>query len=105
MDQSLTITERAPGHFRLCGELDMATARQLTALAELHGPLLLDLSDVSFLDSSGISGLLRLYQRCGVADCSFLVERCSPQVERVLRVVGLYDVLTEDGAERAPATG
>lgn len=105
MDQSLTITERAPGHFRLCGELDIATARQLAELAELHGPLLLDLSDVSFLDSSGMSGLLRLYRRCGVADCSFLIERCSPQVERVLRIVGLYDVLTEDGAGSASATG
>lgn len=78
----------------------MATAPQLRELADVHGPLLLDLSNISFMDSAGIAALIRLYERCEHDGCSLLIERCSPQVERVLRIVGLYDVLTEDGVGR-----
>jgi len=45
------------------GELDLATApeleRTLTAQAHHHGPLLLDLRDVSFIDATGVGVLLR----------------------------------------------
>lgn len=100
--QPLTIHEQAPGHFSLAGELDMATAPQLDALVDVHGALCLDLRDVSFIDSSGIVAFLRLYRRCDHEGCSFLIETCSPQAERVLRIVGLYDILTEEGATDGP---
>jgi anti-anti-sigma factor len=105
MDPSLqpfSIYERAPGRFNLCGELDMATAAQLTELEHVEGPLLLDLRDVSFIDSCGIAGLLRLYRRCQRDGCAFLIESCSRPVERVLRIVGLYEIFTEDGARPGP---
>src|SRR5436190_1138740 len=100
MDPSLqpfTIDERAPGQFILSGELDMATAPRLNELTDVEGPLRLDLRGVSFMDSFGIAGLLRLYRRCERDGCSFLVESCSRPVERVLRIVGLYEIFTEDG--------
>ena len=96
--QKFTIYQRAPGRYSLCGELDMATAPQLRELDDVHGPLLLDLNGVSFLDSTGIGGLIRLRDRCSHDGCTFVVERCSPQAERVLRIAGLYEIFTEDGA-------
>ena len=96
--RSFTIYERAPGRYSLYGELDMATASQLRDLDDIHGPLLLDLDGVSFLDSSGVSGLIQLRERCPHQSCTFLIERCSAPAERVLRIVGLYEILTEDGA-------
>ena len=105
MDPSLqpfTIHERAPGRFDLAGELDMATVPQLQELSEMDGPLLLDLREVSFIDSCGIAGLLGLYRRCQRDGCEFLIESCSRPVERVLRLVGLYEILTEDGARHGP---
>ena len=105
MDPSLqpfSIYERAPGRFSLCGELDMATAAELAELEHVPGPLLLDLRDVSFIDSRGIAGLLRLYRRCERDGRAFLIESCSGPVERVLRIVGLYEIFTEDGARPGP---
>ena len=104
MDPSLrtfTFHERAPGRFTLCGELDMASVAQLDELDDVHGPLLLDLRGVSFIDASGVRGLVRLYERCPHHSCTFLIERCSPQAERVLRIVGLYEIFTEDSGAHA----
>jgi len=100
MDPSLrtfTIYTRAPGRYTLCGELDIATAPQLDELDDVHGPLLLNLRGVSFIDASGVNGLVRLYERCPHPSCTFLIEECSSQVARVLRIVGLYEIFTEDG--------
>lgn len=95
--RTLTIYRRAPGRYTLCGELDTATAPQLDELDDVHGPLLLNLRGVSFIDASGVSGLVRLYERCPHPSCTFLIEECSPPAARVLRIVGLYEILTEDG--------
>ena len=92
----------APGRFTLCGELDMTTAPQLAKLEDDEGPLLLDLRDVSFLDSRGVAGLLRLYRRCERDGCAFLIEWCSQPANAVLRIVGLYEIFTEDGARHGP---
>ncbi len=94
----VTVVERAPGRFTITGEVDLATARQLDALETVHGPLLLDLHGVTFLDSSGIRALLGLRQRCPHPDCTFQIEACSLPVERVLRIAGLYETLIEVGA-------
>jgi anti-anti-sigma factor len=100
--QPFTIHQRAPGRFTLAGELDMATSPRLDELADVHGPLLLDMRDVSFIDSTAIAGLVRLYRGCEEDGCSFLIEACSPIVERVLRIVGFYETFTEDGDRAGP---
>jgi anti-anti-sigma factor len=95
MDPSLrtfTIYRRAPGRYTLCGQLDIATAPQLDELDDVHGPLLLNLRGVSVIDASGVSGLVRLYERCPHPTCMFLIEECSPQAARVLRIAGLYEL-------------
>ena len=55
----LAMLERAPGRYSITGELDLATAPQLDHLEDVHGPLLLDLHGVTFMDSSGIAALVR----------------------------------------------
>jgi anti-anti-sigma factor len=98
----VTIIERAPGRFSITGELDMTTASRLTELDDVHGTLVLDLHGVTFIDSKGIAALLRLYRRCDHDGCSFRIEAWSPQAERVLRVVGLHEIFTEDGVGHGP---
>jgi anti-sigma B factor antagonist len=93
----VTVVERAPGRFTISGEIDLATARQLYALETVHGPLLLDLHGVTFMDSSGIRALLQLHHRCPHRHCTFQIEACSLPVERVLRIAGVYDLLTDNG--------
>ena len=84
------------------GELDLATAPRLHELDDVHGPLLLDLHGVTFLDSSGIAGLMRLYRRCEHDGCTLRIEAWSDRVERVLRIVGLHEILTADGVGHGP---
>ena len=101
----VTIIERAPGRFRVSGELDTYTVHRLDKLSDVHGPLLLDMHGVTFIDASGISALVRLYQRCPHNACTLRIEACSPQVERLLRIVHLYDLLVQDGAPSEDGDG
>lgn len=83
----LEITATDDG-YRLEGELDMATAGGLTELLAASGgeaPLVLDLSGVSFMDSSGLRALLegaRLPNGSGPV----VIQDPSPQVRRVLEI-------------------
>ncbi len=77
----------------LVGELDMAHAAQvaetLDALADSERPLVVDLSDLTFIDSSGIHAILRPRPQQGVV---MLV--CPPgNIQRVLSVTKIDRVL------------
>lgn len=68
-------------------------------LADLIGPLgygkqvLLDLSDVTYLDSSGVGWLLTCHKRIKQAGGQLIVHSFSPIVSNVLRVLKLERVL------------
>jgi anti-sigma B factor antagonist len=77
----------------LHGELDLAYADALSArLAELrdHGePVLLDLDQLEFIDSSGLRVLLKATQDSEGGDWGFHVTHGSEAVLRLLRGAGL----------------
>ena len=79
----------ADGVVWLSGELDMATVNSFSdrVMGNVRGPqALLDLSDLTFVDSSGIRAILRLAQQCGQG----VVLRNVPQnVRDVLAVAGI----------------
>lgn len=82
----------------LYGEIDMASAD--TALATLHEAmdglhqrLDIDLADVRFLDSSGISILMRCWRRAGQIGCRLSVINARPNVYRVMQIAGVVEVL------------
>src|SRR3954465_12115536 len=74
---------------RVSGEIDAQTAPQLEErLSHTSGKSLsVDMSRVTFLDSSGLSALLRLRARAS----SLRVINPSEPVARLLRLVDLYD--------------
>jgi len=78
----------------LTGELDMAYADTLLdavgPLVELPGDVTIDLQGLSFIDSSGLLGLLRVADR--VQDGNLVLYRPSDPVRRVLDLVELADV-------------
>lgn len=84
----LEITPTDEG-YRLEGELDMATAGGLTELlhaaAERAGPIVLDFSGVSFMDSSGLRALL---EGAGLPNGGgpLVILNPSAQVRRVLDI-------------------
>lgn len=77
------------------GELDQATLPELQrALDEVidagSGALLIDLSDCSFIDSSGLAALVSARERVTSADDRGFAICCgTPQVLRLLEITGL----------------
>jgi anti-anti-sigma factor len=83
----------------LCGELDVATVPTLEAAFELVSPgaaMVLDLSQVTFLDSSGLTGLVRLYHRLGGDRDSVVLRNPTPNVQQVLAITALDTVFRID---------
>jgi anti-anti-sigma factor len=83
----------------LSGDLDMtATFRlepTLDRLLEHEGvsELVLDLSDVGFVDSSGLGLLLATYQRSQEVQRPMAIVNSRPEIQRVFRIAGVEDVL------------
>lgn len=78
---------------RLVGELDIGTAGYLrSALAEVAGQgatIVLDLSGLGFVDSSGLHELVVAVKRQRAAGGDIVLRHPSPQTLRVLEIVGL----------------
>jgi anti-anti-sigma factor len=82
----------------LSGELDLASAPQLKEAihrVELNGRerLLLDLSELAFMDSTGLAVVVAARERADVSGSRLVLRRPMPQVERLLTLVGLRDQL------------
>ena len=90
----------AAGHDLLIvsGDVDLATAPELVAAADAclgpgaTRPLRLDLSAVTFIDSTGISALLEIRHAAARAGVEVVVVGQSAVVDRVLSVVGITDL-------------
>ncbi len=99
---SVSITDIGDVHIvRLRGELDMASADGLTdRLVEIAGPIVVvDLADLSFVDSTGLSALIVTRNRMEGNGDVLLVTRPQPNVRRVLEITGLAHWVTEWSSE------
>ena len=82
----------------LCGgELDISSAAKLEEACDLCGDmrprsLLIDGRDLTFIDSAGVTALLRCASRCNEAGIALTVE-VSEQVREVLGRVGIAERL------------
>jgi anti-sigma B factor antagonist len=79
------------------GEVDVATSPQLERrLLDLVAggklDIVLDLSEVTFLDSSGIGALVRVWRPLKTAGGSLTIRHPSPLVRRVLSIEGMDQV-------------
>lgn len=84
------------------GELDLASApdldRALTQSVEQNdGDLVLDLGQLSFIDSTGLRTVLDHTRRQEAAGARLVIRACSDAVLRVLDLSGVRDHLVFDG--------
>ena len=80
------------------GELDLATVdglrHQLDAvIAESHSPAYVDLSGVTFFDSSSITVLVDAHRSAPAHGSELVIVSPSPVCRRVFDILGLGDVL------------
>jgi anti-anti-sigma factor len=95
-------TESKDGWSRVsvAGDIDLATAATLAAtgvgLVREHRPrtLHLDLSRVSFIDSTGIGALVEIKNAADGDGVRLVVADPSPRVVEVLELTGMTDVFT-----------
>ncbi len=84
-----------------CGELDLATADQLDERLAGNIDTVLDLSELSFIDSAGLRLLVSTAHRAQAEAWEFTVRNPQPTVLRVIELVALEQLLglgsREDG--------
>ena len=82
------------------GELDIATVPELVdLLARLrhHGhDVTLDLAEVTFMDSTGLTMLMDAHREAENDGWTFVVRRPSPAVRRVFELAGVNGVLDDE---------
>ena len=84
------------------GEVDAYTAPHLSetldaAIAELPKKLVIDLSSVTFLDSTGLNVLVQTHKRLKPIAGSIVVRGANDQVYKVLELTKLTTVLNVEG--------
>jgi anti-anti-sigma factor len=94
----------------LRGELDLATAAGLEStvlglFVEGVSAVELDLSRLTFMDSTGLRAVLRAQELCAEHGCDFLVIPGSGQVLRLLELTGTIDALPLADAHPSPPPG
>jgi len=79
------------------GELDIATAPELVdllvRLRHHRHAVTLDLAEVTFMDSTGLTTLMDAYKQAQQNGWSFSVQRPSPPVRRVFELAGVGRIL------------
>jgi anti-sigma B factor antagonist len=93
---SCTSFAEGPGVVRVAlgGELDLSKAYQLVAAAQARARgdialLVLDLSELTFMDSTGLHALLTARARLGDAGCRLVLVPGRGQVKRLLELTGV----------------
>ena len=98
---AFTIDERTRGdgsELALSGDLDMSATFVLEPildreLAGAPGELVLDLTEVPFVDSSGLGLLIATHERADRAGVDMAISGAGPEIQRVFHIAGLEGVL------------
>jgi anti-sigma B factor antagonist len=93
-----TARSDAGGRISVAGEVDCSTAPQLTAsleslLSAAPAEVVVDLTEVTFLDSAGLHALVTAHARAAGQGTRLRVLVATRAVERPIQVTGLWDVL------------
>jgi anti-sigma B factor antagonist len=92
----------------LSGELDIGSAPELAAVLDRLAPdavtaLTIDLSRLSFMDSTGLHALLTARELCAARKCEFALIPGPRPIQRVFELCGLLDELPFEPAVTPPA--
>ncbi len=83
---------------RVHGEIDIATAERFRAsIADAlsrDSRLVIDMSETSFMDSTGLSALIRAYHETGRVKEAVQLRAVPPSVRRTLEISGISDLVT-----------
>lgn len=90
-------------HVKLIGELDEHSGAyvriSLDSLTECTGikKLFIDMSQLTFMDSTGVGVLIGRYKRLKPRGIRFILQAPTAAVDRVLGLSGIYQIMTKAG--------
>lgn len=96
---AFSVRSERPGVKRvlLSGELDIATAPQLNdvlaAAARGSAAVILDLTELKFMDSTGLHAILSAHMRLEEANCQLALIPGCHQVQRIFEITGAAEHL------------
>jgi anti-sigma B factor antagonist len=100
LDVTITRIDARTHLAHACGETDMDSAKELYAALEPllveDGSVTLDASRLDFIDSYGLSMLLKLALRARGRGAGFRLANPAPQVLRVMNMAGVAEILNGD---------
>jgi anti-anti-sigma factor len=91
--------------FALSGELDITSASELEQVvkarlvAEAPAGLVLDLGELTFVDSTGLRAIVAVVDACKEHGCDLAILPGTRAVQRLFELTGLIDVLPFRAAE------
>ena len=94
MEITVTSPEVGGKHLAVAGDVDVHTAdefRRVIAASETSTPLTINLSQVSFMDSTGLGVLIGALTRSREAGSRLVLEALSPRVDRLLSLTGIAE--------------
>jgi anti-anti-sigma factor len=97
---------------RVSGEVDLSVKDQFeralaSAVKGAHSPLVIDLTDVRYLDSMGLNALVRAKSQMVARNDELHIVLKNPHLQKVFRILGFYELFriheSLDDALRAAA--
>ncbi len=97
---TMTITEEQRGSdlvLQPIGDVDLSRSPQMrarlaAALAKKPGRIMVDLSKVPYMDSSGVATLVEALQHCRKAGCGLVLTSLHPRVRSIFEIAKLTQV-------------
>jgi len=94
-DERMNLVEVAPGEITVSGEIDAHSAESFATALEAAGDdvetIVVDLRDVTFMDSSGLRVLVGAQQRSDGGGPNLVLRSPSHQIVRLLDLAGLAE--------------
>jgi anti-sigma B factor antagonist len=83
--------------FRLVGALDIVSSGTFREAVEPHirpgGEIIVDMSEITFCDSTGLGAIVILYRQADAADCVLMLRSPGRRVAAVLAMTGVDRVV------------
>jgi anti-sigma B factor antagonist len=97
---SADLDAQDPGVLKLSGELDIAVVdtflqQAQAALVEAERVLVIDVEDVSFIDSTGLGALVRLREHAHASGKDVTLAHIPRQMSRILQLTGLTELFDD----------
>jgi anti-sigma B factor antagonist len=94
----------------LIGEFDLSAVEafrsSVEGVVDCHGgAVVVDLEDLTFIDSTGISALLEMRRRLDAEGRGLRVQNVSSAAARIFELTGLTDLFLNGATDATPASG